>query len=177
MRYQALVLISLCCHAEAFVPPVAKQKEHKWDSLSATVAAPGEQSSPSSPGSPSDGDSNSLLTSVILQQLELVATASQDYVEMFDLSESEVGFYGIFDAIRRSGIALGLKGQPFVARNQDITKALNLSSNPFDKFFTMTDLSKALEDDFLDAARGSTDNRKGWKVRLAESCRKRQSYR
>jgi hypothetical protein len=32
-------------------------------------------------------------------------------------------------------------------------------------FFTMQHLEKALEDDFLDAARGSTDNRKGWKVR------------
>ncbi len=34
----------------------------------------------------------------------------------------------------------------------------------FDGFFTFDDLVKALEDDFLDADRGSTDNRKGWKV-------------
>jgi hypothetical protein len=44
------------------------------------------------------------------------------------------------------------------------TTAVEVDAVVWDNFFTMRDLEKAVTDDFLDAARGSTDNRKGWKV-------------
>jgi hypothetical protein len=85
------------------------------------------------------------------------------------------GFYALSRALKSSGIVMGLKGSPFVLRSQELissstgttTTTDNDSSNKdsFGHFFTMKDLAKALEDDFLDAAKGSTDNRKGWKVR------------
>eukprot|EP00978_Attheya_sp_CCMP212_P035195 scaffold151664_cov89-Attheya_sp.AAC.2 len=37
-------------------------------------------------------------------------------------------------------------------------------SSPFDGFFSFDDLAKAVEEDFLDADRGTTNNREGWKV-------------
>ena len=40
------------------------------------------------------------------------------------------------------------------------------NGNAFEGFFTFDDLAQAVEDDFLDANRGSTDNRQGWKVSL-----------
>lgn len=69
------------------------------------------------------------------------------------------GFFALFHAIKSSGIALGLRGTPMVFRKEE------LPIHNFEQFFTMKDLAKAVEDDFLDAAKGSTDNRKGWKVR------------
>jgi hypothetical protein len=77
------------------------------------------------------------------------------YVQQMDVPK---GFYALFHAIKSSGIALGLKGSPIVFRKEELP--VN-----FEQFFTMKDLAKAVEDDFLDAAKGSTDNRKGWKVR------------
>lgn len=77
------------------------------------------------------------------------------YVQQMDVPK---GFYALFHAIKSSGIALGLKGSPMVFRKEELP--VN-----FEQFFTMKDLAKAVEDDFLDAAKGSTDNRKGWKVR------------
>ena len=120
---------------------------------------------------------SSYLDTVMLEQLKSGASAAKEYAEMFGLSYSDAGFYAMFDAIRQSGIALGVKGQPFVLRNEDICKSLEETrkgmeediESPFAGFFTIDDLAKATEDDFLDAARGSTDNRKGWKVRAPGS--------
>ena len=53
---------------------------------------------------------------------------------------------------------------PFVLRHNEIQQALGQETQ-WPGFFRVTDLEKALDDDFLDAARGSTDNRKGWQVR------------
>jgi hypothetical protein len=69
------------------------------------------------------------------------------------------GFFALLNAIKTSGISLGLRGVPFVLRREELP--VN-----FGQFFTMKDVAKAVEDDFLDAAKGSTDNRKGWKVRI-----------
>ena len=52
-------------------------------------------------------------------------------------------------------------------KSSDVLKGMGIEDNPkdgFSGFFTFEDLKKALEDDFLDADRGSTDNRKGWNV-------------
>mmetsp|Transcript_43072 Transcript_43072/g.48753 ORF Transcript_43072/g.48753 Transcript_43072/m.48753 type:complete len:821 (-) Transcript_43072:44-2506(-) len=82
-------------------------------------------------------------------------------------------------------IGFGLSSHPFVLRKQELEKAMlpvsdlsdsSSSSNKsksksktskfvlFDGAYTMRDLEQAVEDDFLDASRGSTDNRKGWKI-------------
>lgn len=113
----------------------------------------------------------SALKGVVLDQWssESVQTSAKEYAEMFGMTANEAGFFGLLDAMRKAGIAYGLKGHPFVLRKEEITKAMGSNGNEkeplFDSFFTMKDLAQALEDDFLDAARGSTDNRKGWKVR------------
>ena len=60
-------------------------------------------------------------------------------------------------------LLFGMKGHPFVIRQSELEHVLPQSSH-FVHMFTMNDLQQALEDDFLDAARGSTDPRTGWKV-------------
>lgn len=102
---------------------------------------------------------------VVLEQWPMGVSAAKEYSEMFGLGASEAAFYGLLEAMRKSGIAYGSKGHPFVLRKNQIAEVTSEDSC-FDGFFTMKDLEKALEDDFLDAARGSTDNRKGWKVRF-----------
>lgn len=82
---------------------------------------------------------------------------ANDYAEQFGLTETEATLYGLVQALRQ-GLPMGLKGMPLVLRQED------LPSSSLQGFFTMQHLEKALEDDFLDAARGSTDNRKGWKI-------------
>jgi hypothetical protein len=76
--------------------------------------------------------------------------------------------FALLDAMKRT-VAMGLHGYPLVLRKADLEQVLLGNSQReklmFQGFFTMKDLEKAVEDDFLDAARGSTDNRKGWKVR------------
>eukprot|EP00538_Stauroneis_constricta_P011337 CAMPEP_0119566390 /NCGR_PEP_ID=MMETSP1352-20130426/32920_1 /TAXON_ID=265584 /ORGANISM="Stauroneis constricta, Strain CCMP1120" /LENGTH=636 /DNA_ID=CAMNT_0007615493 /DNA_START=15 /DNA_END=1922 /DNA_ORIENTATION=+ len=104
------------------------------------------------------------IENLILEAMQQNAEKSKEYSDMFGLGQSEAAFFAVFDAIRKSGIPLGLKGSPFVLKSDDVTKALAMDDNPFVGFFGMDDLEKALEDDFLDAARGSTDNRKGWKI-------------
>ena len=89
------------------------------------------------------------------------------------MDESGAAFHALFSGIRSSA-ALGLKGSPFYLKGEDVRKAMGGSgdndngsdndSDPFNGYFTFDDLAKALEDDFLDANRGSTDNRQGWKV-------------
>lgn len=97
--------------------------------------------------------------------------SANEYAEMFGFTKSEAGFYGLVEAIRTAQIAMGLKGVPFVLRRSEIEAIVGDGGGGdddnvlFQGFYTMKDLEKALEDDFLDAARGSTDNRKGWKVR------------
>jgi hypothetical protein len=103
---------------------------------------------------------------LILDQISSGQEAAREYAEMFGFGETEASLYNLFDAMRKSGLALGLKGLPYVLRKDEIVKAIggNGEKTLFDGFFTISDLEKALEDDFLDASRGSTDNRKGWKI-------------
>lgn len=93
------------------------------------------------------------------------AESANEYADMFGFAKSEAGFYGLVQAMRTAQIAMGLRGVPFVLRRNEIEAIVGDNDLLFKGFFTMKDLEKALEDDFLDAARGSTDNRKGWKVR------------
>jgi len=100
----------------------------------------------------------------ILQMMETTKDVGNEYAEMFGLSHTESAIFAFFCALRQAGTPLGLNGEPFVLRRDEILQALQAADAPFDDFFTMKDFAKAVEDDFLDAARGSTDNRKGWKV-------------
>ena len=55
----------------------------------------------------------------------------------------------------KKDIPIGLRGKPFVLRGDQVEKAIGAS---FGGFFTFNDLEKAMNDDFLDAGRGTTDN-------------------
>ena len=107
--------------------------------------------------------------SAVLDAWNAVSASANEYASMFGFAKSEAGFYGLVQAMRTAQIAMGLRGVPFVLRRNEI-EAIVLGANEtlFKGFFTMNDLKTALEEDFLDAARGSTDNRKGWKVRSTE---------
>lgn len=107
---------------------------------------------------------SSAIGEIVLDQMSSSYPAARDYAEMFGLGGTEAGLYCLLDSMRKSGIALGLKGLPFVLKKDEITKAMDLEETCFGGFFTIHDLEQALEDDFLDASRGSTDNRKGWKI-------------
>ena len=106
----------------------------------------------------------------------------------------EGAFYAIFRAIREidsnnnnNGVGgrsdddqekklLGLSGTPFyipasllakAEENNDDDESTTTTTNHknlFSDFFHFPHLATALEEDFLDATRGSTDNRKGWQV-------------
>lgn len=88
---------------------------------------------------------------------------SLEYAEMFGLANSDAAFFALFKAIRTVPVPLNLKGAPFVLRSEEVSAALRRETG-WRGLFTMKDLEKAVTDDFLDAARGSTDNRKGWKI-------------
>jgi len=98
------------------------------------------------------------LPATVVDQLDV--SSAKQYAEQFGLGTQEAGFYGLFRAMR--SLALGLEGYPFVIRQAQLEQ--RMGEPLFSDFFNMQDLEKALEDDFLDAARGSTDNRKAWKV-------------
>jgi hypothetical protein len=86
-----------------------------------------------------------------------------DYADMFGLSNAEAAFYALFRGLRVSPVPLGLHGAPFLIRDAQLQQSLQQETT-WKGLFTMDDLEKATVEDFLDAARGSTDNRKGWKV-------------
>lgn len=103
------------------------------------------------------------LAEQVLETVASVAEASNEYADMFGLSKADAAVYALFLAIRKTSVPLGLRGAPFVLRNNEIEAALQQPTE-WPGYFTMENLEKAVNDDFLDAARGSTDNRKGWKV-------------
>jgi hypothetical protein len=105
---------------------------------------------------------SSSLNEAVLSAMESVRDEANQFAEMFGLTTADAAFYALFSAIVKAPAPLGLKGKPFVLRHDQVVEALHQDS-AWPGFFTMTDLEKAVNDDFLDAALGSTDNRKGWK--------------
>ena len=116
-----------------------------------------------------------LLDSTILERIESATPSAVQWGESFDQSSSEVAFYALFAGLKSCDAALGLKGRPFYLKQADVVAAMNTDSgstsddndnvsSPFAGFFTFDDLKTAVEDDFLDANRGSTNNAQGWKV-------------
>ena len=152
-----LLLAIITKDSDAFLIPSSKCKG--WHSLAATVAGQTNDIENSSLDGPDD------VKAAVLGNLN--PAPATEYADMFGLGATEAGLYALIQAIRQSQV-LGLKGVPFVMRKTD------LPQTSLEGFFTMKDLEKALEDDFLDAARGSTDNRKGWKVRTARLTWKQQ---
>ena len=112
--------------------------------------------------------------------LKLLMTTSSNNQSLMNDSYGpvEVAAYQLFRSLRDLSSEtplLGLTGHPFVLRRSELESAWHHQQQKqqqqtppppsFVNFFTMNDLQLALTDDFLDAARGSTDPRSGWKVR------------
>lgn len=101
----------------------------------------------------------------VLESLRSVADESRDYASSFELGDFEADTFALVRAIRAS-VPLGLKSQPFVLRREQIAQALNRNQddNYYNNWFTLEDLSHAVQDDFLDAALGSTNPQKPWQI-------------
>ena len=112
--------------------------------------------------------------------LKLLMTTSSNNQSLMNDSYGpvEVAAYQLFRSLRDLSSEtplLGMTGHPFVLRRSELESAWHHQQQKqqqqtppppsFVNFFTMNDLQLALTDDFLDAARGSTDPRSGWKVR------------
>jgi hypothetical protein len=145
---------------------LSSSKSRRSFPIAATKLIPQEKEKESTASNADDTYPRGLL----LETLATVAEEAKDYADTFGFTDTEATFYAVFAAIRKSKIPLGFQGHPFVLRRDEIVRALpfcggnNKPSSPLDHFFTLQDFAKAVEDDFLDAARGSTDDRKGWKV-------------
>jgi hypothetical protein len=170
MRYRyllpaALLLGVLLGASQAFIPTPFLSKQSPPPS-----AALASSSSTVETGKTANTDE-------LLLSIQGAQASSQEWTDMFGLSVSDQAFYALFEGIRKS-ITLGLRGKPFVISQADVVKALDLADpSPFGGYFTMNDIAKAIDDDFIDAGRGSTDNRKGWKVRTTGTfalCKLRQ---
>jgi hypothetical protein len=110
------------------------------------------------------------LNEIVLKTMESVRDEANEYAEMFGLTSADAAFYALFAGIVEAPVPFGLKGAPFVLRHDQVVKALHQESR-WPEFFTMKDLEKAVNDDFLDASCGSTDNRKGWKAQAVSAPR------
>lgn len=106
-----------------------------------------------------------------LSQYENSLQEGQEWATEFGFSNQEGAFYAIFRAIRKMDSSknsklLGLSGTPFFIPRALLAKAEGgaSSENNFSSYFHFPHLATALEEDFLDAQVGSTDNRKGWQV-------------
>ena len=118
-------------------------------------------------GSATDSSSSSSpLKESVLKTIESLRDEANEYADMFGLTTADAAFYALFKSIIKEA-PLGPKSEPFVLRNDQVVKALQHEST-WPGFFTIKDLEKAVNDDFLDAALGTTDNRKGWKVCTAK---------
>lgn len=126
--------------------------------------------------SDSSNDTSRPSTQVVGQFLSLYERSLQEgqgWATEFGFSEQEAAFYAIFRAIRKldspKGLKLlGLNGTPFYIPRSLLAKAEGASwdngTNKFSSYFHFSHLAAALEEDFLDAQVGSTDNRLGWQV-------------
>ena len=109
-------------------------------------------------------DNENDVQAAVLQAITQNCPAAVAYAQEFGLAHSDAGWFALFAALRQAA-PLDFKGQPILLRAADVQKALRDDIRwPAAGYFDMTALAQALEDDFLDAARGSTDTRKGWQI-------------
>ena len=134
------------------------------------------------------------LAATIVHRIRTTSAAvGHEYAATFGLDEdvettekgtaqcsTSAGVFALLDAIKTtfapngnpSGYGFGLDGHPFVVRKHDFEMALLQNQNEeqpsevrvFAGAYTMADVATAVDDDFLDASRGSTNNRKGWTI-------------
>ena len=118
------------------------------------------------------------LVEKFLSQYETSLDEGRLWADEFGLEEGEGAFYAVFRAIRKmdskigvgsdGGKLLGLDGTPFYVPASLLARAESASGEGTNKLsdycFHFSHLETALEEDFLDATVGSTDNRKGWQV-------------
>jgi len=134
-----------------------------WASTSMSEAFLSSRSSVYLPPRPLKAAASEDIKSDVLAEMQSTRDEAQEYAESFELSQAEASLFALFSAIKTLPVGLGFKGTPFVLRREEIDKAMDQESG-LSGFFKTIDLEKALKDDFLDAARGSVDNRSGWKI-------------
>lgn len=83
-----------------------------------------------------------------------------------DNEVAEGAFYALFRAIRELDAGtFGLSGTPFYVPSEVLATAESRDKGALTGYYHFNpELSAALEEDFLDAQVGSTDNRRGWTV-------------
>jgi hypothetical protein len=160
-----------------FAPQLCQFSSSSSSSVPDTTAAQSDLQSPSS-----SADTH-LLAEAVLQCVRHRIDEVNAYADEMGMARGSIpaSLFALCLALRRTSSAavpaLGLKGHPFSLTREQIQAALlsqksqenttaSTKANWQLEFFTLQDLEKAVNDDFLDAARGSTDNRKGWKVRV-----------
>jgi hypothetical protein len=104
----------------------------------------------------------------ILKAMKEAGPAAVDWAGDDQEFQALTSFYALFRGIRDSPDG---SSTPFFIKNDQVQTALlqeKKDDHPtsFAGFYTMDSLAQSLQDEFLDASRGSTDNRKGWKVSL-----------
>lgn len=149
---QASLLVLALCHAGAWTSLSLPSRSRTSIARYATLAPPEDIVRVSN----EQHDS-------VLETMKKLAQEAKAYADDFGMAETEAAVYAFFAAIKQSKTPLALKGEPFVLRSDEIRAALDIARG-FDGFYTLGDFAQAVQDDFLDAARGSTDNRKGWKI-------------
>ena len=173
----ALLVLSLRYESAAAFSPSLRINQVAESSAKLYSTVEGDLSLQSEPSSPS----MSLLEEFIAEYQQSLEEG-KSWAEEFGFTEEgedapESAFYAIFRAIRRVDAKtnnadgnsggdklLGLHGTPFYVPSYILAKAESKHKNAFCDFFHFPHLAKALEEDFLDAQRGSTNNRKGWQV-------------
>lgn len=160
-------------------PPVLQQPPHYDDSscLFASTPTTTAASTTSTDSTTTTSSSSSITSPTLAAQAVLQAWKDDaDYRALYnDNNDNDhnnhnslnipPGLYSLIRAIKESQTPLGLgNGVPFVLRHDELPTSTT-STSSFSNLFTLQDLEEAVAQDFLDAARGSTNHRKGWKVR------------
>lgn len=153
-----LLLARTACHAFQTTPSfLVKQRSRARPTLAVASTTTTDESSSSS------SSTTTILQDELLSSISASSQKAEEWSDMFGFGEPEAAFYALFAGIRNS-VPLGLKGAPFLLTHAQLQTALSANNKVFQGWFDMNDLEKAVNDDFLDADRGSTDNRKGWQV-------------
>ena len=175
----AVALAATTTQTAAFLPPLLNTR-HTLDLCSTASSSSSETKSSNKRPDVVSALSKSLAELVVGRIKDRSATLGKEHAKMFGLDgddddddndeQTSAGLFALMDAIKNTlgtDGSLGLSGHPLILRKGELKGAMGSSSSSailFEKAFTMKDLEKALDDDFLDASRGSTDNRKGWAI-------------